>query len=127
MATLPQLSSGNVTSGTTVSVGCRLPNGLHMDFMEPGKPLRRVTLRGTNASRVAGGFGITENVPKDYFDEWIKVNAELPAVKNGFIFSMNKANDVEAKAREMAGEKNGFEPLDPNKPGKDLNAFTQKE
>jgi glutamate synthase domain-containing protein 1 len=119
MAELPKLSSGN-----TVSVGCKIPNGIHMDFLTPGKPLRRVTLRGTNASRVIGGFGITENVPKEFFDEWMRLNAEHPAVVNGFIFSMNKTNDAEARATEMKAEKNGFEPLDPDKPGKDLKKFT---
>ena len=124
MADLPKLSSGTTVSGVTGSVGCKLPAGIHMDFHNPGRPLRRVTLRGSNASRVIGGFGITENVSKEYYDEWVKQNAEHPAVKNGFIFWMSKVADAEAKATEMAKEKNGFEALDPRAPGKDLKAFT---
>jgi hypothetical protein len=127
MADLPKLSSGNTVSGVTGSAGCKIPNGIHMDFNEPGKPLRRVTLRGSNASRVVGGFGITENISKEYFDAWVKQNAEHPAVKNGFIFWMSKVSDTEARAAEMAKEKNGFEPLDPSAPGKDLKAFNQAD
>lgn len=123
MADLPKLSPAT----TTVTVGCKLPNGIHMDFHTPGKPLRRFTLRGSNASRVVGGFGITHDVPKDFFDEWMKVNAELPAVKNGFIFAMKDKESVESRAKEMAKEKTGLERLDPKQTPKGIKVLSDKE
>ena len=96
----------------TVTVGCKLPHGLHLDIN--GK---RVTLAGTNASSVIGGHGITENVDKEFFDKWMSLNKDSAAVKNGLIFSNEKTQNVKAEAKEKKGNKNGFEGLDPTKPG----------
>jgi hypothetical protein len=104
-------------SGSHVTVGCKLPNGLHLDFNEPGKPLRRITVKGTNDSHVIGGFGITENVPEEFFSEWLKRNKDMPVVKNGLIFGLPKTESTEAKAAEMKSVKNELEPIDPNVPG----------
>jgi len=98
-------------SNNIVTVGCKLPNGLHLDFAEPGKPLRRVSIRGSNSSRVIGGFGITEGVPSEYFEDWMAKHQELPAVANGLIFAMEKSESTVAKSKEYAGLKNGLEPM----------------
>lgn len=119
MATAPASSS------STVTVGCKLPHGIHMDLNVIGKPLRRVSLRGSNSSRVVGGFGITENVPQAFFDEWSTKNKELPALQNGLIFAMGKFDSVADKASDMSGIKNGFEALDPNKVDKDIETLTK--
>ena len=123
MAALPQISSG------TVSVGCKLPSGIHMDMNDP-KPhaiTRRVTLRGSNASRVVGGFGITENVDKEFVETWLKRNAELPAVKNELIFIMKNSREVSAKAKELAGVKSGMERIDPKNLPKGIKEVSQQE
>lgn len=95
----------------TVTVGCKLPHGIHMDLGD-----KRITLNGTNSSRVIGGHGITHNVDKDHFDQWCKLHAASPMVKDKFIFAHEKAENVEAKAEDNAEHKNGFEGLDPKSP-----------
>lgn len=113
MATLSLKNTEVSSSGSTLTVGCKLPHGMHLDFLEPGRPLRRVTIKGTNSARVIGGYGITEDVPEAYFNEWMAKHQELPAVRNGLIFAMAKYESTVAKAKEMAKEKNGLEPLSP--------------
>ncbi len=105
---------------TTVTVACRLPQGLHLDIVKHGELRQRVTLNGSNSAHAVAGYGITENVPKDFFDRWLAAHGELPAVKNGLIFAHAQKVSTEAQATEQAGLKSGLEPLDPKKPGKDL-------
>jgi glutamate synthase domain-containing protein 1 len=98
-------------SGTLLTVGCKLPNGIHLDFVERGKAMRRVSLRGANSSRVIGGFGITEGVPAEFFEEWMATHQDLPAVSNGLIFAMEKSASVADKAEEYKSLLNGLEPM----------------
>lgn len=114
-------------SGSHVVVGCKLPHGLHLDINEPGKPLRRVTLKGTNASNVVGGYGITPQVPQQFFEEWMRLNKELPAVKSGLIFATANVDSATGKAEDHKKLKNNLEPLDPNNPGKGLKPYTAKD
>lgn len=83
---------------STVTVGCKLPNGLHMDLGD-----KRVTLNGLHSARMIGGHGITENVDKSFFDAWVAKNAHLEFVKLGHVFAHEKTLNAEAhaKAREM--------------------------
>jgi hypothetical protein len=110
-----------------ITVGCKLPHGLHMDITKHGELRKRVTLNGTNASRVIGGYGITENVPKDFFDKWLADHKELPAVKNSLVFAHTQSASVESKAKEQADVKNKFEPINPANPGKELAALNLKD
>jgi len=100
----------------TVTVGCKLAHGIHMDLHPKGQPRKRFTLKGNNSARVIGGFGITENVPKDHFDEWLRIHKNLPAVVDGLIFAMSQTASVEAKAREMAELRHGAERINPEDP-----------
>ncbi len=94
-----------------ITVGCKLPNGLHLDH--GGK---RVTLKGSNASVVIGGHGITEGVDKDFFDAWMEAHKDFQAVKQGLIFAHGKKANVEAEAKEKATNPSGFEGLNPDAP-----------
>ena len=108
------------SSNDTVSVGCKLPNGLHLDHRVPGQPLQRVTLRGSNAANVVGGFGITTGVPREFWDHWLAKHQELPAVRNGLVFAhVERASTID-EAKEKAQEVTGIEPLDPKKPAKGI-------
>ena len=60
----------------TITVGCKLPHGIHMDIDS-----KRVTLNGANASSVIGGHGITENVDKEFFDKWMSQRKDTEMVK----------------------------------------------
>lgn len=101
----------------TVTVGCKLPNGLHMDLRgDGGELVKRITLNGANNSEVIGGYGITHNIDKDAFEEWKLRNADFPPLKKGLIFAYDKPATVASQAKEQAELKSGFEGMDPEKP-----------
>jgi hypothetical protein len=102
-----------------VTVCCKLPHGLHLDLQQPGKPKVRITLKGHNSARVVGGYGITEQVPKEHFDEWMKQNRNHPAVTGNLIFAMNNTASAESKAREYAEHRHGMEPINSSDPASD--------
>lgn len=104
----------------TVSVGCKLPWGLICEMGQPGaENYQRVALVGSNGpnrghgkipgSIIAGGYGITFGVPKNFIDAWMAKHAKLDAVRNGLIF-VEAAKDAEAFAKDMGDPKTGFEP-----------------
>jgi hypothetical protein len=102
-----------------IIVGCKIPNGLQMCLYgkdaEASNLSAAVILKGAHHAKIAGGAGITE-VEKDFWDAWYAQNKNHPAVKAGFIFAFDNEKSVESKAREMRGEKTGFEGMNPNKP-----------
>ena len=117
--------------GAMVSVGCKLPHGLILRMYEPviaGQPPRQrgsdVVIAGANQnfSELApalmnGGFGVTENVDKEFMDAWLKANAEIPAVKNAMIWIHDKASQVTAQGKMQREQKTGFEGLGRSAPG----------
>lgn len=114
------------TTKEVIAVGCKLPHGIHMDMRQAGMPTERVTLKGTNSLQsgaiqrisMIGGFAVTENVPKDFFDAWMKNNKEHPAVKNGLIFHHKQLASVVEMGKEREGElRSGLDPIDPKNTG----------
>ena len=99
--------------GTTVTVGCKLPNGLILRLTDAADE-SRVTLAGANSSRVIGGYGMTE-IDADFWAEWSKRHVEFEAFKNGVIFGVPKASDAAKEAASNEDVKTGLEPLDPSK------------
>ena len=97
-----------------VTVGCKLPHGLHLDILDANKARTRFTVKGNNSSLVIGGFGITEGVPKEHFDAWMRQNKVHPSVVKGLIFAHAQKNSVEAMAREKAELRSGLEQIDPD-------------
>jgi hypothetical protein len=95
---------------TTVTVACKLPNGLIAEF--GGK---RVTFNGVNKAPIIGGFGKTEGVDKEWFDGWMaeRVKAGFQPVINGLIFADEKEREVIAQAKDKADKKTGFEKVPP--------------
>jgi hypothetical protein len=102
-------------STDTVTVGCKLPHGLMLKLTKHGEGSRQYRVRGSNASNIVGGFGITEGVPRDFWDEWVKHHAAISIVKQGLIFALGDKASVQDKAKEYASLANGLEALDPNK------------
>ena len=92
----------------TLTVGCKLPNGLIIEV--DGKT---AVINGTNTSKVIGGHGITENVDADLFNAWIERNKERKVVKNELIFAHTQKESVKASAKEKANNKTGLEPINP--------------
>lgn len=99
-----------------VTVGCKLPAGLHMDL--EGK---RVTLNGSNSATIVDTKGVktglTQGVDKDFFDKWCAIHKDAPYVKDGLIFASEKESEVRAEAASLAGQKTGFEGM-PQSDGK---------
>ena len=136
---------GASRTGDTVTIGCKLPWGLVLRGMR--KATRQVPVLGGgmreetyfqpdgrevliygNAraigedpkTRIVFGVAMTNGIPKDLWDQWVRDNHDLPAVQNGLIFACPTVNDVAAQAREVKGQLSGLEPLradkDPRRP-----------
>ena len=95
-------------ASTTVTVGCKLANGL---IIEVGD--KKAILNGANSAVLIGGHGITENVDKELFDAWMAQNKELTFVKAGLLFAHDKATNTAAQAKEQAEVETGLEGVDP--------------
>lgn len=144
-----------MATANTVTIACKLPNGMFLDLMGEEKEemvpsnsgpvrqvkrdlLKRVLVRGVAAERrlergdehgdpmespgimtVQGGYGLTFGVDKDFWDAWLRQNANSDLVKNRLIFAAagDKAAD---QAREQEEIRSGLEPLDPEKLPKGL-------
>lgn len=116
----------------TVTVACKLPNGLVMHLVGPDGVKQEVTVKGgrlpinaktgheVHAFEIADSFGLTPGVPADFWAQWAANNAEYPPVKRGLIFASGDVSDVRAVAREMQAVTTGYDPLDPDKPGAGL-------
>jgi hypothetical protein len=133
------------TTGETVTVACRMPNGvvLHVDefvdvrITSPGgtetvkmaRPVRgesivlngyAVSVADIQAGRasgqvIAGGFGLTSGVPKDFWDAWLVQNQNTDLVLRGIVFASKNNGAAQATAIERSGEvKSGLEPMDPD-------------
>lgn len=106
------------TTGTTVTVACKLPNGLNLGKLH-GADQPDVILRGTNHHLAVGGYGLTHGVDADAFAKWLKDHSFMHAVKNNLIFAHEKPAGARAMAGEMADVKSGLEPLNGDNPGLD--------
>jgi len=124
--TAPWAAEG-ASAGKTISVGCKLPNGLWLDLTIPGQPQRRFRLKGTNSARVIGGFGITENVPEDFFNEWMRLNKGLPFVTNGLVFAHKQLASVKTEAKARASMVNGLEGINKDKPGSGIKPLNKDD
>ena len=101
-----------------------MPHGMKMDVFVKGVK-KRVVLRGNNSSLVVGGFGLTENVEKDFIDQWLKENANLECVQKGLIWYYKDTPGAHKRALEEAEKRHGMEQLvvdgkdkDPRIPGR---------
>lgn len=100
-------------SPTTCIVGCKLPHGLHMQIKAKDGTMQEHVLKGNNAARIIGGYGLTDDVPIEFMMEWLKRNARHPAVMNGSVFMHDSVAGATARAREGREIRTGAEPVDP--------------
>lgn len=100
---------------SVVTVCLKLPNGLKAQVEN-----KVITFNGWNSNLILGAeYGITEDVPKDFWETWLKENQWQKLVKNGLIFAQEKQKDLKAQIKDTASLKSGAEQLDPNTMGKD--------
>lgn len=130
-----------MAAGETVTVACKLPNGIKLrifDMVKKDMPVmgggmrevpEAVEVQGQSfiingnthpqnaAPRclIVGGFALTSNVPKELWDRWLEQNKESDIVRNGLIFAHAKDQDASARAqaKERAALRSGLERLDP--------------
>ena len=116
--------------GATIAIGCKLPAGIHLDlFADTGARApterdghkmymrkARITLRGSSSAKkagVLGGYGITPDVPIEFWEQWKSANADHPWLAKGIVFEAKNAAVALDISRERAAVRTGFEPLDP--------------
>jgi hypothetical protein len=109
-------NTGQAKSGKICTVGCKLPNGFTMELGLFGtEEYKSFKLHGINSAKIIGGYGITENVPEEFFDRWLEKMKDFKMIRRGLIFKQAGKLDeasVVALGREMAKEKTGLEPKD---------------
>lgn len=76
--------------------------------------------------QITGGYAITRDIPKDFWDEWYDTNKDAAFIKNGMIFAHGEAASVLAKAAEYEGKKSNIERLDPDKLPKGIKTADEK-
>lgn len=92
---------------TTVTIGCKLPNGIFMDAGET-----RLRINGWNNNTIAGlAHGITRDVPETLWDAWRKEHAESKLVTNGIIFAETSEKRAIDKAKDQKDQKSGHEQM----------------
>lgn len=135
----------------TVTIGCKLPNGLVLESgytVEHGNVVRtagykRLKLNGANQNRfqIVNNVremsnpkaplhfepGITENVDEAFFDKWVIDHRDSNIVRNKLVWKVK--NRTEAKARAIGETQNdfGMEPRDPTKLGGKVKKFDNSD
>lgn len=129
-------------AGAKITVCCNVPNGLRLRLFEfvdaseqvlgggtrtykIAQPIQRndrsveVLIKGPSVPHgvrpdylIVGGYALTQNVDKDFFDEWMRQNKDTQLVKNRAIFANESPIEAEAQARDNRDAKSGLEPLD---------------
>jgi len=100
-------------SAKTVSIACKLPQGLTIHLTGQREP---VQLHGANSHFNIAGHGITQNVPVETWEAIQKQHAHALWLKNGFVFANSDGDDLQEEASDKKALRNGFEPIDPNSP-----------
>ncbi|MEY0024334.1 hypothetical protein AB7W40_10010 [Providencia rettgeri] len=94
------------TKNNSYVIGCKLPNGLVINGA--GK---RIKLNGSHSSMIIGGYGTTENVQADIWDDFVKKFADSAMLKNGIVFAVGDMKSAKDAANERKKVKTGLEQL----------------
>lgn len=117
----------------TCVVACNLPNGLILSHGKirrdgAGVPvidanqrvvmddIKTVRLYGGRHISAVGGYGLTHNVDADWFDDYMRENAQSKLVLIGGLFAMPTAEFTTGMARERIDFRCGLEPLSERDP-----------
>lgn len=122
----------------TITVACKIPNGLVLRVFVPetydvpvmGGGMKTVTrsrptdwtqklngpARKTGQDvpwQIIHGVGLTHGVDADRFAQWLEQNKSSDCVVKGLVFGQAKPNDTIAQAHEHRNERTGMEAVDP--------------
>jgi hypothetical protein len=124
----------------TVSVGCKIPNGIVLQLCQPTKWLEEtpsgtrerirydkvgprrfiagpaypngpVPLGFPERPPLAGGYAITTGIPADFWAAWLKQNEQSSFVVNKQVFAEETFDHAQGLGREQISVKSGFEPI----------------
>lgn len=104
-----------MAAASHIAVCCKLPHGLIISH--PMDYDKRVELKGKNKAAIIGSEYGTTMVESDFWEQWIALNSDFPAVKSGAIYTAKNAADADAIAKEFKDRKTGFEGLVPKSHG----------
>lgn len=99
-------------------IGCKLASGLVIEGAG-----QRIKLNGAPVSHLVSGdgknivhgFGLTENVPVEVWDEFAKNHADSAFMKKGLVFATSDERSAKAAAKDNEKQKTGTEQLDGSK------------
>ena len=125
-------------TGQTVTVACKIPNGLYLrvfEFVDHDEPVlgggirtvktavpkgEKVLINGPAVPfgvhpkhRIEEGYALTYNVDKELWDLWFEQNKDTDIVKNKLIWASEKPDNMRGFARENAARLSGMEPVTP--------------
>lgn len=98
-------------SAKTVTIACKLPQGLHIHLPGQKEPVK---LHGAHSPYAIAGHGMTAGVPVETWEAIKTLHADAKWLANDFVFANGDPQDAADEATERQGEKSGFEPIDPN-------------
>lgn len=136
----PAVHAPEPKSSATVTVACKIPNGIVLQLCRPTKWIEETPSGSRDRVRwdkfgarhfvqgpaypsgtvpegygerpaLSGGFALTAGIPREFWDEWLKQNAESSFVVNGQVFAQPTFDRAQGVGREKAAVKSGFEPL----------------
>lgn len=93
-----------------VAIGCKLPHGLILT--SPIDPAHKLQIEGLKASKIIGATYVVTQIERDFWDLWKLSYADYEPLKKGMVFEAKNLADADAKGKELAKEKTGFEQLD---------------
>lgn len=124
------------TGSDTVTVACKMPNGLKLRVhnmvdidvqvmgggVKIGKQAQwtgeEYVVRGPaiefgmqHPFPVHGGYALTPGIPAEFWARWLEENKNAPYVKNQMIMAADRSDDIVAKALENHSRRSGLEPL----------------
>lgn len=96
-------------AGKTVTIGCRLPHGLIIHH--PKDPSKKVELAGMNKAVIIGADHVTTPVDEEFWGAWKAEHKDFAPLVSGAIFEAKSEVEAKAIAKELKGEKTGFEAM----------------
>lgn len=123
----------------TVTIACKLPNGMVLRLFQMTERAEQVlgggqrkvkqaalidrapiTIKGCAtpfgvALQTFGGYALTTGVDKEFWEEWVKQNADSDILKNNLMFVQGDEYRAADQAKEQAEITSGLQPLNPDK------------
>lgn len=106
----------------------KLPHGLILEH--PINPAYTVEVAGLNSIMTLGLLTreqvATTEVDEDFWNSWVSVHKNFPAITSGALFVAKDEKDARAMEKEFSKRKTGLERLVPAKEGVEVADFAKK-